>query len=206
MSKLTDPHICPDCRAPLDPAGTCTACGLRLAGPAAAQLWAHMQAADRLITQLRAAPQASPAPSTPVSRPVAPPVSEQPKRAVLPSSSIPVVLLALGGLCLLVAAIVFVAVAWSSLGLAAKTTILLAVTALFGAGAVTVSRRDLRFAAETLWLVVSGLVALDLGAAYGADLLGLARLSDRDAVGLVGAVLLGLAVSRPVADRFIGRV
>jgi hypothetical protein len=107
---------------------------------------------------------------------------------------VPVVLLSLGGLCLLVAAIVFVAVAWSSLGLAAKTTILLAVTALFGAGAAAVTRRGLRFAAETLWLVVSGLVTIDLVAAYGADLLGLGRLSDRDAVALVGATLLGLAV------------
>jgi hypothetical protein len=107
---------------------------------------------------------------------------------------VPVVLLSLGALCLLVAAIVFVAVTWSSLGLAAKTTILLAVTALFVAAAVAVTRRELRFATETLWLVVSGLVAIDLSAAYGADLLGLGRLSDRDAVALVGAALLGLAV------------
>jgi predicted amidophosphoribosyltransferase len=54
MSMLVDPHICPDCRAPLDTAGTCTACGLRLRGPDAAALWEHMQQADRLITRLRA--------------------------------------------------------------------------------------------------------------------------------------------------------
>jgi hypothetical protein len=195
MSLLVDPHICPDCRAPLDSTSTCTGCGLRLVGPDAAELWTHMQAADWLIGRLRAAPVTAPEPPTPVSALTPPPIDRRAQRAALPSASIPVVLLALGGLCLLVAAIVFVAVAWSSLGLAAKTTILVAITALFGAGAVIVTRRDLRFAAETLWLVVSGLVALDLGAAHGADLLGLGRLADRDAVGLVGAAVLGLAVA-----------
>ncbi|WP_183408164.1 SCO7613 C-terminal domain-containing membrane protein [Nocardioides pocheonensis] len=205
MSKLVDPHICPDCRASLDPTGTCTRCGLRLVGPAAAELWQRMQQADRLIEQLRAAPATAAPTAGPVVGAVvgAPPVGPMPRAATgdrtaphrsLPSVSVPVVLLSLGALCLLVAAVVFVAVAWSSLGLTAKTTILLAVTALFGAGAVAVTRRDLRFAAETLWLVVSGLVAIDLGSAYGADLLGLGRLSDRDAVALVGATLLGLAV------------
>jgi hypothetical protein len=157
-----------------------------------------MQQADRLIAQLRATPVGATVPSAP---PMAPPVPLQPSQvparrttAVLPSTSVPVVLLALGGLCLLVAAIVFVAVAWSSLGLTAKTTIMLAVTGLFAAGAVAVTRRDLRFAAETLWLLVAGMVAVDLGAAYGADMFGLGRLSDRDAVGLVGAALLGLSI------------
>jgi hypothetical protein len=194
---LVDPHICPDCRAPLDTAGTCTACGLRLRGPDAAALWEHMQQADRLITRLRATAVAEapvPGPTLPPLAPLAP-AAARPARAGLPSSSVPVVLLALGGLCLLVAAVVFVAVAWSSLGLGAKTAILLVVTAAFGAGAAAVTRRDLRFAAETLWLLVAGMVALDLGAAYGADLLGLGRLSDRDAVGLVGATLLGLGVA-----------
>lgn len=207
MSMLVDPHICPDCRARLDPAGTCTGCGLRLVGPPAAELWSRMQEADRLIEQLRAAPvgavttvdgaptAAATLPSPPL--PPAPPRPAGPGRArpALPSVSVPVVLLTLGALCLLVAAIVFVAVAWGSLGLAAKTTILLAVTALFAVGAVAVTRRDLRFAAETLWLVVAGLVTVDLAAAYGADLLGLGRLSERDAVALVGATQLGLAIA-----------
>jgi hypothetical protein len=201
MSLLVDPHICPDCRGPLDATATCTACGLRLVGPAAAELWERMQQADRLVEQLRAtstaalrvdvgAPLAS-APPLPPAPPAAVAARRQPR---LSGASVPVVLLTLGGLCLLVAAIVFVAVAWSSLGLAAKTTILLAVTALFAAGAVAVSRRQLRFAAETLWMVVSALVAIDLSAAYGADLLGLGRMSDRDAVALIGAALLGVAV------------
>lgn len=195
MSTLVDPHICPDCRAPLDPAGTCTGCGLRLVGPAAAELWSHMQAADRLIERLRVMPSPGASTPTPVQPPPsAPRIEPRPARAGLPSTSVPVVLLALGGLCLLVAAIVFVAVAWSSLGLGAKTAIMLAVTALFASGAVTVTRRDLRFAAETLWLLVAGMVAVDLAAAYGADMIGLGGLADRDAVALVGGALLGLSV------------
>lgn len=195
MSKLADPHVCPDCRAALDPSGTCTGCGLRLVGPTASELWGHMVEADRLVEQLRAAPVAAPVTAPLPTAPPTPPLPEaHPTPASLPSMSIPVVLLALGGLCLLVAATVFVAVAWSSLGLAAKATILLAVTGLVAAGAVAVTRRDLRFGAETLWLLVAAMVGLDLGSAYGADLLGLGRLSDRDAVGLIGAVLLGIAV------------
>jgi hypothetical protein len=200
MSKLIDPHICPDCRAPLDTAGTCTGCELQLVGATAAELWLRMQQADVLVEELRAAsaPERRPLASAPAAGPLpmAPPARPGPPQTgpALPNASVPVVLLALGGLCLLVAAIVFVAVAWSSLGLAAKTAILLAVTGLFATGAVAVTRRELRFAAETLWLLVAGLVFLDLAAAYGADLLGLDRIGDRHATGLIGATLLGLAV------------
>ena len=208
MSILVDPHICPDCRAILDPTSTCTGCGLRLVGPAATELWQHMVQADRLITELRAAAPApvaagavavgasSPvAPVAPRSVPAPPPARPggAPPRA-LTSASVPVVLLSLGALCLLVAAIVFVTVAWGSLGLGAKTTILLVVTALFAAGAAATTRRRLPVAAETLWLIVAGLVAVDLTAAYNADLLGLGRIGDRSAVALVGASLLGLAL------------
>lgn len=196
MSTLVDPHICPDCRAPLDAAATCTACGLRLVGPAASELWQHMLEADRLVEQLRATPRPVPAalPSPTPRFPAAPSAPARDPRE-LPNASVPVVLLALGGLCLLVAAVVFVAVAWSSIGLGARTSILAAVTGLFVGGAVSVTRRGLRVAAETLWLVVSALIALDLAAAYGADLLGLGRLEERDAVALIGAALLGVAVA-----------
>jgi len=192
MSKLVDPHICPDCRAPLDVAGTCTGCGLRLVGPAAAELWERMNQADRLVEQLRAAP-ALVVPTTP-GLPTAPPLPTVAPSRRLTGASVPVILLALGGLCLLVAAIVFVAVAWGSLGLVAKTTILLGVTALFALAAASVTRRSLRFGAETLWLVVSALVAVDLAAAYSADLLGLHGIPEREAVALQGAIVLGLAV------------
>jgi hypothetical protein len=192
MSKLIDPRICPDCRAQLGPDATCTGCGLRLVGPAAAELWQRMQEADRLVEQLRAAAPAlvrtAPLPHAPAAAPAPPPARR------LPSASVPAVLLGLGALCLLVAAVVFVAVAWSSLGLGAKTTILLAVTSLFASGAVLLTRRDLRFAAETFWLIVAGMVILDITAAWSADLLGLRSLDGRHAVGLTGAALLAIAI------------
>jgi hypothetical protein len=194
MSILVDPHVCPDCRAPLDPTATCTGCGLRLVGPDASALWEHMQSADRFVERLRAASATAPAvPGSTTPAPTEPPAPRRVEQR-LPNASVPVVLLALGGLCLLVAAVVFVAVAWSSLGLAAKTTILVGVTGLLATGAVAVTGRELRLAAETLWLVVAGLVALDLAAAHGSDLLGLGHLSDRDAFALVGAALLGGSV------------
>ena len=54
MSRLADATTCPDCRAPLDPGSTCTACGLRLAGPPGERLWQLMLGADRLVEEIRA--------------------------------------------------------------------------------------------------------------------------------------------------------
>lgn len=195
MSKLVDPHICPDCRAPLDTSATCTGCGLRLTGPGAAELWQLMQQADRIVESLRGVPAAAPgAGPAPTPAPLAPMPSAPPAvpRRHLPAISVPVVLLGLGALCLLVAAIVFVAVAWGSLGLAAKTAILLVVTAGFAVAAVVLTRRDLRWAAETFWLIVAAMLVLDIVAAWAADLAGFESVDGRHVAALVGAALLGL--------------
>ncbi|MCX6395512.1 MAG: hypothetical protein NTV23_03405 [Propionibacteriales bacterium] len=195
MSKLADPTICPDCRARLDPTLVCTGCGLALQGQAAADLWEHLQQADALITSLRI-PQGGPVPSrtaglpaappVPVAAPVAAPVARrQPWRL-----SVPVVLLGLGGICVLVAAIVFVAVTWSSLGLAGRTAVMIGVTAITFAAAAMVTRRGLRGGAETLWLVTHVLVAIDVVAAAGADLAGLGDAAPQHLLGGLGALLL----------------
>src|SRR3954467_3797782 len=113
MSKLVDPTLCPDCRALLDPAATCTSCGLEVTGPLAAELWTRMVAADRVVEQLRALsdrePTAMPAPMPAPQRPAADclpafprSVTAPPRTRLLPAASVPVVLLSLGGLCLLV--------------------------------------------------------------------------------------------------------
>jgi hypothetical protein len=212
MSRLVDPTICPDCRAPLDPTATCTGCGLRIGGPLAARLWQAMTVADGLVEQLRGAPAAQVAATVAVSPP--PPAGAMPSpapfavRTTAPArhrfsgASAPVVLLGLGALCLLVAAVVFVAVAWSSLGLTAKTTILLGLTGLLGWAASAVTRRELRGATETLWIVVAVMLVLDVLAAHAADLLGLSALPDRHLAGLVGGVLLvlGLVVGAWVSE------
>ncbi|MFL6024520.1 MAG: hypothetical protein ACJ72O_14375, partial [Marmoricola sp.] len=202
MSLLTDSRICPDCRALLDTSGTCTGCDLHLTGPLAAELWTTMQVADSLVERLRlqfSAPvsRGEVAPSRTGGLPAAPPLPGQParpRRTGLTAASVPAVLFGVGALCLLVAAVVFVAVAWSSLGLGARTSILLGVTATFGALAGRLTLRGLRGAAETFWLVVGALVTIDLTAAYAAGLLGYDHLEGRHAVAVLGIALLGLGV------------
>jgi len=200
MSLLTDPRICPDCRAALDAAGTCSGCGLRLAGPVAAELWRTMQIADSLVERLRVEVPLAAAPAGGLTSglPVAPPLPvaapSSARRRGLSAASVPTILFGVGAICLLVAAIVFVAVAWSSLGLGARTSILLVVTGSFAALATRLTLRGLRGAAETFWLVVGALVTIDLVAAYAAGLLGYDHLEGRHAVAVLGTALLGLGL------------
>jgi hypothetical protein len=107
---------------------------------------------------------------------------------------VPVVLLFLGALCLLVAAIVFVAVTWGSLGLTGRTLVLLGFTTLLAAVAVLLTRKALRGAAETFWVVVAGMLTVDLLAAESAGLAGLDALTWRGAGALVGGSLVALGV------------
>lgn len=216
MSTLTDPRICPDCRALLDSNSVCTGCGLVLQGRAAVALWEHLQQADLLIEHLRVtsgrpAPAMPPSPTTDL--PTAPPSATQPRTSPKrPSLSVPVVLLGLGGICVLVAAIVFVAVTWSSLGLAGRTLIMIGVTTVAALAARLLTRRGLRGGAETMWLVTHVLLALDVVAAAAADLAGLGDLDSRHLVGGLGALLLlcALAVSawatRTAVPRLSGMV
>jgi hypothetical protein len=203
MSLLIDPRICPDCRALLDSSATCTGCELRLTGPLAAELWSTMQVADSLVERLRAQDVVPVFVGAPAVRtdnlPIAPPLPaaapHRPRsRTGLNAASVPAVLFGVGALCLLVAAIVFVAVAWSSLGLGARTTILLAVTGTFATLAQRLTRRGLRGAAETFWLVVGALVTIDVVAGYAAGLLGFDALDGRHALAVLGTALLGLGL------------
>ncbi|MBO9523270.1 MAG: hypothetical protein J7518_17200 [Nocardioidaceae bacterium] len=190
MTALLDPTLCPDCRSTLDAQATCTGCGLRLTGPLAGQLWQTMQRAATLVEALRRQP----------SLPAAPPVPVRaPRRRT--AVSVPFVLFGVGALCLLVAAVVFVAVAWSSLGLGAKTAILLGVTTGLGLVAVTLTQRALRGGAETFWLVTAVLVVIDLAAAYGAGLLGFDDVAPRHAVATVGIALLALGTAASLLAR-----
>ncbi len=218
MSRLLDVTVCPDCRARLDPYGTCTDCGLALNGPLAGELWTTMQHADGLVERLRALSRPVPA-APPVRHPVRHPVRQvsapvgvppltpnlpptlpptpahaAPRRR-LPAASVPVVLLSLGGLCLLVAAVVFVAVTWSLLGLTGRTLVLVGVTALLAVAAAVLTRKGLRVAAETFWVVVAGMLTLDLLGAQSAGLAGLDSLGWRGTGALVGGSLAGLGVA-----------
>jgi hypothetical protein len=206
MSRLVDPTICPDCRALLDPAATCPACGLEVTGPLATELWQRMVAADHVVEQLRARSGAvrvpAPAPGTTARKPSTAGLPTFPRQAptppprtrLLPSASVPVVLLSLGALCLLVAAAVFVAVAWSVLGLTGRTLVLLGVTGLLATVAVVLTRKNLRGAAETFWLVVAGMLTVDLLGAQSAGLAGLDALDWRGTGALVGGALFAMGV------------
>ncbi|MGH1565609.1 SCO7613 C-terminal domain-containing membrane protein [Mumia sp. DW29H23] len=98
-------------------------------------------------------------------------------------------LLALGALCLVVAAFVFVAVTWGRIGLTGRTLILLAVTSAACAAAAWLTTRRLRASAEALWTVTGFLAAFDTGAAMSAGLLGLDEV-DGEVVVLGFSVLL----------------
>ena len=197
MSLLVDPTICPDCRARLDADARCTGCGLHLTGPLATRLWSVMTDADRLVEQLRTVPATVPDPApvpvaAPLPLPPAPRLAPRPAPRRLPALSVPVVLLSLGALCLLVAALVFVAVTWGNLGLTGRTLVLLGVTGLTGGVATVLTRRGLRGAAETFWAVVAGMLGLDLLAAETAGLAGLDALTWRQNGMLVGGALFVL--------------
>ncbi len=138
MSRLVDATLCPDCRATLDAVGHVP--GLR---PAAHRLrsppscGALMVDADRIVEQLRTLSGRGTGPRCQRHRrlPRSPvvPAPRHPRRHAarrLPAASVPVVLLSLGALCLLVAAVVFVAVTWSLLGLTGRTLVLLGITGL----------------------------------------------------------------------------
>lgn len=183
---------CPDCAAPLAPTDErCPRCGLLLRGPVAAEL-GHL---DRqlavltgrrrdLLTRLRqdsVALPPSPAPLPVVALPVDRPRPRSTQR----------VLLGLGVLLVVVAGLVFVAVAWRTLGVAGQVTVVAGAATATALTSRLLERRALTASAEATAVLSAGLLAVGLGAARE---LGLA---DLEAVGwfayaTVTATLLAL--------------
>jgi hypothetical protein len=112
-----------------------------------------------------------------------------------PALSTPAVLLGLGGISVLVAAVVFVSVAWSDLSLGAKAAILLTVTAAIGAVGVWSARRGLRGSAETFSCLFAVMAVLDLMAAVHGSLFGLGELDGRPAEWLSATLLVGTGLA-----------
>ena len=111
----------------------------------------------------------------------------------------PAVLLSLGALCLLVAAVAFLAVAWSWLGVGGRTAVLVVLTATAAVAGSVLARRGLRVAAESLTVVGAGLWILDI---IGADRAGwLGELSPTALTGTVGIALAAYGVVTLVAAR-----
>ena len=151
MIRYADPEVCPCCRMQIPYAAPqCPHCGAVLTGPVAQGLFRTLTHADTLVAQLTApAPVAAgvgapPRPRRPF-RPAARGWTRRTRASRrrprpsggdgLSAASVPRILLGLGATCLLVAAVVFLAVAWSDLGMGARTAILLTLTA--GAAAAT---------------------------------------------------------------------
>lgn len=113
----------------------------------------------------------------------------------------PKILLGLGATCLLVAAVIFLAVAWSWLGIGGRTAVLVGLTAATALGGQWLARRDLGIAGEALTIVALGLVVLDLVGGRRAGWFDVA--TDERFLALVGGVLVAvsLALALSLASR-----
>jgi hypothetical protein len=228
MTTYADPTRCPDCHSVLPAAPqACGRCALPLTGATAVELFTTLQRADQLLATLRqqAAPVPSAMPVGPATAPAPAPGSllagatpypaaghvgatQRPVALDAPrlrGSSVPKILLTLGALCLLVAAVTFLAVAWSWLGVGGRTLVLLVLTGVALGGARVLAGRGLRMAGEALTVVGLGLVALDVVGARHAGWLG--DLGDAGLVALLGAVvatvslgLIALTAPRPLVS------
>lgn len=205
MMRYADSTVCPDCRCtiPSDP-DRCPSCALPLRNSTATELFRTLQHADTLLGRLRKLPIHELAPlSTTTDTAVPPPapstsqVRPHVSETRLRGSSVPGVLLGLGALCLLVASVIFLAVAWSWLGVGGRTAVLVALTAATATAGVWWARRGLRVAGESLTTVALGLLTLDLLGAESAGWLGL--IADSYFALVVGVSIavagLGLAVT-----------
>ena len=208
MFTYADPRACPSCRTRLsEQSSRCTTCDVPLGHPLATQVFESLQRTDVLVAELRAVETAAPAAVT-VAVPAAVPA---PTPAFVPSfaaphattgvraSSVPAILLSLGALCLLVAAVAFLAVAWSWLGIGGRTAVLVGLTGATAAGGLVLRRRDLRLAAESLLTVSLGLLVLDVLGADDAGWFG--DLSGAGVTLVVGVALAAGGAALVAADR-----
>lgn len=115
---------------------------------------------------------AVPGPPPPPRAPYPVPPTPAPGHGGVAFASVPKILLGLGAFCLLVAAVIFLAVSWSALGVGGRTAVLGAFTLTAGASALLLHRAGLRIAGESLIVVALGMLALDVFGAGAAGWLG----------------------------------
>ncbi len=200
MARYADPFSCPDCRArlPID-VSRCPSCRIDLRSPLASELLHTLRTADDLLARLRTASAEQPTTSTTERTPYPAPMPAPRQPRGLSGASVPRILLSLGALCLLVAAVIFLAVAWTWLGVGGRTAVLVGLTLVSGGLGVTLGRRGLRVAAEALTTVSLGLLALDV---VGADHAGwLGDPSDGVLVAVTSGVVLAAALALSATSR-----
>lgn len=205
--SFADPHHCPGCGGPIAGEDRCPACGFRLTSPEARKLWQVLLSADSLLEDARRASvdepvsHAAAGPMVPTERPLPqPPESATPQRRT-PQLSTGSVILGLGALFLIVAAIVFISVSWDVLGATGRTLVLLVITGAIAGVATWSTRRRLRASAEAMWTVFFGFFAIDYFAARSYGLLGLDSLDWDHAVLVFGIVTAVLGVAVALAGR-----
>ncbi|MFG1755179.1 SCO7613 C-terminal domain-containing membrane protein [Streptosporangium sandarakinum] len=228
---------CPECDAPIDATyDRCPRCALPLRGPVATQLWhvdralADLRAKEAellerrggLLARLRAehAPAAGPAPAGFPGGPIGPdgpggsdgPGGPAAPRRDFSPRAVQNLLLTLGGLLLVVAAVAFTVVNWGRIGIGGRAAILAGFTALTLAAPRLLVRRSLVTTAETVAMLGVALLLLDGYAVRRVGLAGAADLAGRDYAALLSAVvalamagysrLLPLRLPLPVAIGF----
>ena len=190
---VPDGTRCPDCSAPLTGAVSCPTCGLRLTGPEAGRLHevdlellrldrsrtALLHERGRLLTALRPAQR----PATEWTAPPAAPSQEWTPQRVQN------ILLALGGLLLAGAALVFAVVTYERLGATGRALVLATLTLVAAVAAPRLRTRGLVSTAEAVGALALALAALD---AYGLRTLGLAPDSDPAAYAAGSAAVLAV--------------
>ncbi len=200
MSRYADASRCPDCGTPLpDDSVTCPGCSLPLRGPLARELYLTLAHADQVLAALRATLQQPVAAVAGPPRPARSRAARGTRATALSSASVPQLLLGVGALCLLVAALVFLAVTWSVLGVGGRTATLVGLTTVSASVTAVVARRGLRGATEALGLVTLGLLTLDVAGADSAGWFG--DLAPSSFLVVLGAVLAVTATSTCVAVR-----
>ncbi|HET7688773.1 MAG TPA: hypothetical protein VFK41_00205 [Nocardioidaceae bacterium] len=206
MKRYADPLRCPDCNGPIAYGEeACRTCSLPLQGAVAQELYATLTHADQLLVSLRASavrparPEPPPAPETTTVFTPAPPSRVPSTRTGMTTASVPKILLTLGAGCLLVAALVFLAVTWSVMGVGGRTATLVGFTVLSGTLTAVLARKSLRGAVESLGLVTLGLLTLDVVGADNAGWLGDPSVSTFSV--LLGGILVLAATSACLALR-----
>ena len=209
---------CPVCGRPTGDigAGPCPVCGLPAAAQAAlvvarigATLTDIARDRDALVATLRAAapgvrppPVSQPTPAPPpqpwwppAPAPAPPPPAvHRPRRRLSPQQ----VLVGLGALLVVAAALAFVAVAWTRFGVAFQAGVMLVVTALLCGASAWTARKGLRATEEALAAAGAALLAVDLGAARALGLFELEDVGLRPwwAISCAVVVLAGLGLGR----------